>query len=78
MENDWEYWVIDGRTASVKVIAKTPGKKAEVFYFNDWDDAWKFYIRHSKCLKEEGVPYTYDFQRRFTREWFSCQAERNY
>ena len=75
---DYEYWVIDGRSASVKIIARTPGKKAEVFYFNYWDDAWKFYLQHSRCCKEEGIPYSYDFFRRFDREWFCCQAETNY
>lgn len=75
---DYEYWVIDGRSASVKIIARTPGKKAEVFYFNYWDDAWKFYLQHSRCNKEEGIPYSYDFQQRFNREWFICQQETNY
>ena len=75
---DWEYWEIDGRSASVKIIARTPGRKAEVFYFTEWDDAWKFYLQHSNCYKADGIKYQYDFQRRFDREWFCCEQETNY
>lgn len=75
---DWEYWKIDGRTASIKVITKTHNEKDEVFYFEYWDEAWRWYLKHSAYYREQGVSKTYLFQRRFDRVWFNAEAHKNY
>lgn len=70
---DWEYWAIDGRTASVKIIAWTGKERPETFYFEYWDDAWKFYLGHSRYHNERGIRYRYDFYRKFG-SWFCCES----
>lgn len=76
---DWEYWKIDGRSADIKVVVKTPNEKDEVFYFAYWDDAWKWYLLHSRYYKELGIRKLYEFNRRFyNKSWFCAEAHKNY
>ena len=75
---DWEYYRIDGRTAAVKVNVKTFGEKDEVFYFEYWDEAWKWYLQHSRYYKELGIGKRYEFFRRFDHSWFCAEVHNNY
>ena len=74
---DWEYYRIDGRTAEVKVVVKSQGNVDEVYYFEYWDEAWRWYLCDSAHYRELGVSRTYLFHRRFNRAWFECEAHKN-
>lgn len=78
-KKDWVYWKIDGRTSSVKITVKydkSMHRKDQDFYFEYWDEAYKFYLDHSAYFAEDGLKNTYLFQRRFDRTWFVDEAHR--
>ena len=76
--SDWEYWKIDGRSASVKVKAQTGTTKPEIFYFEYYDDARKWCAQHGRYHIEKGIRYRYDLYSRFDRSWFCAEQETNY
>lgn len=77
MTKDWEYWVIDGRSASYKIVAKTANHKAETFYFDYWDAAWKWYCDHSNYYKDLGIKYQYEIYVKAKKEWLPSEVRSN-
>ena len=72
-KRDWVYHKIDGRTAEIKLTVKYDKDmhhKDEDFYFESWDDAYKFYLDHGACYAEDGFKNYYLFQKKWWGQWF--------
>lgn len=74
---DWSYEVIDGRSASIKVIARTANHKKEVFYFEYWNPALRWYKDHSNYYKEQGIKYQYEIYVKAKKEWLPSEVKSN-
>lgn len=74
---DWVYSKIDGRTASVKLTVKYDRAlhyKDQDFYFEYWDDAYKFYLDHKAYFAQDGFWNIYHLQRKWWGQWFVAES----